>query len=85
VVPRVVVAPWQVHNPNGRLRVVSTKPMPGTRWIEVVTAAGCRLEVPRLAACCYACGEVLSLSGKGSRLAAQGALAVFGTCFLGRL
>ncbi|KAJ7548175.1 hypothetical protein O6H91_07G001100 [Diphasiastrum complanatum] len=35
----------QVWNPAGKHRVVSTKPMPGTRWIGLLTAAGCRVEV----------------------------------------
>lgn len=35
----------EVHNAGGRLRVVSTKPMPGTRWIKELVDAGCRVEV----------------------------------------
>lgn len=37
--------PVQVENAGGRFRVVSTKPMPGTRWIELLKAANCRLEI----------------------------------------
>ena len=34
-----------MHNPNGALRVVVTKALPGDRWLKVLTAAGCRVEV----------------------------------------
>lgn len=36
---------WKVLNPEGRRRVVVTKELPGTRWIEILAAAGCRVEV----------------------------------------
>jgi hydroxypyruvate reductase 1 len=35
----------QVHNPSGQLRVVVTKELPGTRWTQLLSAAGCRVEV----------------------------------------
>ncbi|KAL4426060.1 hypothetical protein ABPG77_007856 [Micractinium sp. CCAP 211/92] len=35
----------EVHNPSGALRVVVTKALPGDRWLKVLTAAGCRVEV----------------------------------------
>ena len=35
----------QVHNPSGALRVVVTKSLPGDRWLKVLTASGCRVEV----------------------------------------
>jgi hydroxypyruvate reductase 1 len=35
----------EVYNPNGKYRVVSTKPMPGTRWINLLVDQGCRVEV----------------------------------------
>lgn len=35
----------QVHNPYGSLRVLSTKPMPGSRWIRLLVDAGCRVEI----------------------------------------
>lgn len=35
----------EVHNPYGRLRVISTKPMPGSRWINLLVDAGCRVEI----------------------------------------
>lgn len=35
----------EVWNPNGKYRVVSTKPMPGTRWINLLIQQDCRLEV----------------------------------------
>ncbi|CAM8910922.1 unnamed protein product [Rhodiola kirilowii] len=34
-----------VWNPNGKYRVVSTKPMPGTRWINLLIEQDCRLEI----------------------------------------
>lgn len=37
--------PWQIHNPEGNFRVVVTKPLPGTRWLEILLEAGCRIEV----------------------------------------
>ncbi|KZV39337.1 glycerate dehydrogenase [Dorcoceras hygrometricum] len=35
----------EIHNPNGKYRVISTKPMPGTRWINLLIEQDCRLEV----------------------------------------
>lgn len=35
----------EVWNPSGKYRVVSTKPMPGTRWIRLLTDQNCRVEV----------------------------------------
>jgi hypothetical protein len=34
-----------VHNEGGAKRVVVTKGLPGTRWLDILTAAGCRVEV----------------------------------------
>ena len=34
-----------MHNPSGALRVVVTKSLPGDRWLKVLTASGCRVEV----------------------------------------
>ncbi|MEE4607445.1 MAG: NAD(P)-dependent oxidoreductase [Desulfobacteraceae bacterium] len=36
---------WQVYNPDGRFRIVVTKPLPGRRWRDILTTAGCRIEV----------------------------------------
>ncbi len=36
---------WQIHNPDGSKRVIVTKLLPGQRWLEVLTAADCRIEV----------------------------------------
>ena len=38
---------WQVYNPGGTHRVIVTKILPGRRWIDVLTAADCRIEVCR--------------------------------------
>ncbi|KAK1296226.1 Glycerate dehydrogenase HPR, peroxisomal [Acorus calamus] len=35
----------EVWNPNGKYRVVSTKSMPGTRWIRLLTDQDCRVEI----------------------------------------
>lgn len=36
---------WKVLNPEGERRVVVTKDLPGKRWIEILAAAGLRIEV----------------------------------------
>jgi hydroxypyruvate reductase 1 len=36
---------WKTHNPGGSKRVVVTKEIPGTRWLETLIRAGCRVEV----------------------------------------
>ena len=36
---------WRIHNPEGERRVVVTKELPGTRWLEVLEGAGCRVEI----------------------------------------
>ena len=41
----MVALNWKTHNPAGKKRVVVTKELPGERWLEVLTAAGCRVEV----------------------------------------
>ena len=41
----MVEAVWKIHNPGGALRVIVTKELPGARWLEVLAAAGCRVEV----------------------------------------
>ena len=38
-------ASLQIVNPNGHLRVVVTKLLPGTRWLDVLITAGCRVEI----------------------------------------
>lgn len=35
----------KIVNPGGHLRVVVTKSLPGTHWLEVLEAAGCRIDV----------------------------------------
>ncbi len=42
---RVSDAECEIHNAGGRWRVVVTKPLPGERWLEVLTKAGCRVDV----------------------------------------
>ena len=36
---------WQTYNPSGSKRVIVTKTLPGQRWLDVLTAADCRIEV----------------------------------------
>lgn len=36
---------WRVHNPDGNLRVIVTKELPGNRWLNILEAADCRVEV----------------------------------------
>ena len=36
---------WQIYNEDGDKRVVVTKPLPGKRWLDILTEAGCRVEV----------------------------------------
>jgi len=38
---------WTVVNPDGRYRVIVTKSLPGSRWLDILTAANCRIEVCR--------------------------------------
>ena len=36
---------WKTHNPQGGRRVVVTKDLPGSRWLEILAAADCRVEI----------------------------------------
>jgi hypothetical protein len=36
---------WKVVNAGGSRRVVVTKELPGERWLQLLTAAGCRVEI----------------------------------------
>ena len=36
---------WKVFNPAGKWRMVVTKELPGAHWLEMLTAADCRVEV----------------------------------------
>ena len=36
---------WRIHNPSGSRRVMVTKELPGGRWLEILTAADCRVAV----------------------------------------
>lgn len=36
---------WRTVNPDGARRVVVTKELPGDRWLQLLTAAGCRVEI----------------------------------------
>ena len=41
----MITKEWQTLNPGGSNRVIVTKTLPVKRWVEVLTAAGCRIEV----------------------------------------
>lgn len=43
--PRCVCTCSQVHNEAGTKRVVVTKPLPGDRWLQILTSANLRVEV----------------------------------------
>ncbi len=45
--------PVCVHNPDGKHRVIVTKDLPGSRWMDILTAANCRVEA-RALSCSYA-------------------------------
>ena len=36
---------WQIVNPEAKKRVIVTKQLPGDRWLEILTGAGCRVEI----------------------------------------
>ena len=36
---------WEIHNPSGSKRVIVTKELPGSRWLETLTRVGCKVEI----------------------------------------
>ena len=36
---------WRTHNPSGKKRVIVTKELPGDRWLNILTAADCKIEI----------------------------------------
>ncbi len=36
---------WQTHNPSGSKRVIVTKEIPGSLWLERLIRADCKVEV----------------------------------------
>ena len=36
---------WSVHNSAGSKRVIVTKDLPGERWLDILTQAGCKVEI----------------------------------------
>ena len=36
---------WRTHNPSGSKRVVATKDLPGTRWLDILAGADCRVDI----------------------------------------
>ena len=41
----MAAAEWTKHNPGGTHRVIVTKQLPGERWLEILVAADCSVEV----------------------------------------
>ena len=52
-----------MHNPSGALRVVVTKSLPGDRWLKVLTASGCRVEVSADPDTIHSNGKIKKLIG----------------------
>jgi hydroxypyruvate reductase 1 len=36
---------WRIHNESGSRRVIVTKELPGDRWLNMLTAADCKIEI----------------------------------------
>ncbi len=36
---------WEIHNPSGSRRVIVTKELPGTLWLQRLTMADCKVEI----------------------------------------
>ncbi|KAG6423659.1 hypothetical protein SASPL_114061 [Salvia splendens] len=53
----------EVYNPNGKYRVVSTKSMPGTRWIKLLVDQDCRLEICTEKKTILSVEDIISLIG----------------------
>jgi hydroxypyruvate reductase 1 len=41
----VSVEKWRIVNPDGEKRVIVTRELPGDRWVDILVAAGCRVEI----------------------------------------
>ncbi len=54
---------WTVNNPGGRYRVIVTKELPGERWLQILIAAHCKVDVCSSTAILGA-GEIESAIGK---------------------
>uniref|UniRef100_A0A0D3EZG5 Glycerate dehydrogenase n=4 Tax=Oryza TaxID=4527 RepID=A0A0D3EZG5_9ORYZ len=53
----------EVWNPSGKYRVVSTKSMPGTRWIRLLADNDCRLEICTETKTILSVDDILALIG----------------------
>jgi hydroxypyruvate reductase 1 len=42
---RVPSSDWRISNPRGKNRVIVTKELPGERWLQILEAADCRVEI----------------------------------------
>jgi len=36
---------WRIANPDGKKRIIVTRDLPGDRWVDILVAAGCRVEI----------------------------------------
>ena len=41
----MAIKEWRIHNPEGSRRVIVTKELPGSRWLDILVRADCRVEV----------------------------------------
>lgn len=53
----------EVWNPNGKYRIVSTKSMPGSRWIRLLTDQDCRVEICTEKKTILSVDDILALIG----------------------
>ncbi|CAA6663230.1 unnamed protein product [Spirodela intermedia] len=53
----------EVWNPSGKYRVVSTKSMPGSRWIRLLTEQDCRVEICTETKTILSVDDILALIG----------------------
>ncbi|RWR85983.1 glycerate dehydrogenase [Cinnamomum micranthum f. kanehirae] len=54
----------EVWNPSGKYRVISTKSMPGTRWIRLLTDQDCRVEICTQNKTILSVEDIVSLIGE---------------------
>ncbi|NOY05888.1 MAG: hypothetical protein GXO82_04550, partial [Chlorobi bacterium] len=45
ITAKVMDSRLEVHNAQGRFRILVTKKLPGNRWIEILTGSGCRVDI----------------------------------------
>jgi hydroxypyruvate reductase 1 len=58
-------------NPSGEKRVLVTRDMPGSRWLEILTDAGCAVEVNELPRALTAAEICAAIGGHGDGVIGQ--------------